>query len=182
MELAESLVLRCYHLPVYDWTPLSQDPCWTCSVTWLPNVQHKSNLLLHMSTHPAWLTSLLGSSYLEYEVWNPGNTIQMAPGAVSMRVTLCYDLLRHSPWLTICPQHFSYTFFGKHFLGQTFFHTFFGPDIFPSTFFGKGKEIYMKIYLFALPRRSPMPECPMHTDLPPMMSLLIGLPSSTIIP
>ena len=63
-----------------------------------------------------------------------------------------------------------------------FFHTFFGPDIFPSTFFGKGKEIYMKIYLFALPRRSPMPECPMHTDLPPMMSLLIGLPSSTIIP
>jgi hypothetical protein len=27
-----------------------------------------------------------------------------------------------------------------------------------------------------------MPECPMHTDLPPMMSLLIGLPSSTIIP
>ena len=116
MELAESLVLRCYHLPVYDWTPLSQDPCWRSSVTWLPNVQHKSNLLLHMSIHPVGLSRQLGSSYLEYEVWNPGNTIQMAPSAVSARVTLCHDPLRHSSWLTICSHfflHFSQNIFSQ---------------------------------------------------------------------
>ena len=32
MRLAEQLVPRSYHLSDYDWTPLSQNPCWKATI------------------------------------------------------------------------------------------------------------------------------------------------------
>ena len=38
MRLAEKPVPRSYHLQDYDWTPLSQNPCWKASIFTSPDV------------------------------------------------------------------------------------------------------------------------------------------------
>ena len=37
MRLAEQLVPRSYHLWDYDWTPLSQNPCWKATISTSPD-------------------------------------------------------------------------------------------------------------------------------------------------
>ena len=93
MGLAEQLVPRSYHLLAYDWTPLSQDPCWNATIftssdvpcIWIgPRAQHH---MLHWlgcpkSDGPVVLKQISNDGRDKSFV----DDLNMERGSVSMRV------------------------------------------------------------------------------------------------
>ena len=115
MQLADTLVLRCYHLPVYDWTPLSQDPCWRCSVIcadWLCRTRQTITACVHSSRLSQKTTGFIIAWIGRLKSWE--NDSEGSGCCKCWEWSLYHDPLRHSPRLTICPPLFKKMFFIKN--------------------------------------------------------------------
>ena len=107
MQLADTLVLRCYHLPVYDWTPLSQDPCWRCSVIcadWMCRTRQTITACVHSSRLSQKTTGFIIAWIGRLKSWE--NDSEGSGCCKCWEWSLYHDPLRHSPRLTICPPLF----------------------------------------------------------------------------
>ena len=91
MRLIENLILRSYHLFDYDWTPLSRNPCWLCSVA------HHSHcyMMITRFCRIATILFMLVNSYHEktqfcsMRMINLLQTTYLNPGIVSAESSLC---------------------------------------------------------------------------------------------
>ena len=100
-------MLWCYHLPVYDWTPLSQDPCWRCCVIcafWMCRTRQTITACVHSSRLSQKTTGFIIAWIGRLKSWE--NDPEGSGCCKCWEWSLYHDPLRHSPRLTICPLSF----------------------------------------------------------------------------
>ena len=165
MQLADTLVLRCYHLPVYDWTPLSQDPCWRCSVIrafWMCRTRQTFTAYVHSSRLSQKTTGFIIAWIGRLKSWE--NDPEGSGCCKCWEWSLYHDPLRHSPRLTICPPSFI------NFIQQTvhdgFTHTepfavqLLWTDLFTRMRWPIGSAHFLKIRKWWRSRLSPLMKIP----------------------
>ena len=101
MQLAEKLVLRSYHLLDYDWTPLSRNPSWICSVDLCFQYYKARSRLWPCCVAAQCLTQ----EFVLHRIWKVLEAIfclwttHLNPGIVSAERSLCATIHWGSSWV-----------------------------------------------------------------------------------